>query len=105
MTSARFMIVKVTLHERENGGMRVSSTTLPGLLLSGADKSAVFAMIAPTIQALLKRQGISPVTVECAVPADEVLNRTPPCDLDMHVRALNLREHEENFVVELPIAA
>lgn len=101
MSSARFIVVKVTLHEREGGGLRVSSSSLPGLILSGADRQAVFDKIGPTIQVLLRRQGVQPVTVECATSVEEVLRKTPPCDLDMHVRSFATQDHEEEFVVEL----
>ncbi|WP_421730769.1 hypothetical protein [Brevundimonas sp.] len=105
MTSPRFMVVTVTFHEREDGGMRVSSADLPGLLLSGSDKEHVFKMIAPSIGALLKRKGIAPVHVECAISLDEALKRSTPCDVDMHVRSQHERVYTEEFVIELPLAA
>ena len=36
MAAPRFMVVKVTLNARDDGGLRVSSPTLPGLILSGS---------------------------------------------------------------------
>ena len=37
---------------REDGGLRISSPDIPGLILSGADVRAVFRDVAPAIDAL-----------------------------------------------------
>ncbi len=103
MAAPRFMVVKVTLNARDDGGLRVGSSTLPGLILSGSDREHVFACIAPAIVVLLKRQGVSPVHVECAASPSSVLRSSLPCDVDMHVRSLDAGSYE--FVVELPQAA
>ena len=103
MTSPRFMIVKVTLSERPDGGLRVTSDTLPNLLLSGADRDFVFHNIAPTIKVLLGYQGIKDALVECAVSAKEVFEKGPPCDVDVHVRTSEYSVEKE-FVVVLNAA-
>ena len=105
MAAPRFMVVKVTLDERDDGGLRVSSSTLPGLILSGSDPKHVFSCIAPAITALLKRKGIAPVHVECAVSPSSVLDGGFPCDVDMHVRSIHSKTTEQQFVVELPQTA
>lgn len=43
--------VTITLHPREDGGLRVSSPSLPGLYLSG-ETSGVLASILPAVRAL-----------------------------------------------------
>lgn len=55
--------VTITLHLREDGGLRVSSEDLPGLILSGADPKKVSAAIYTAVRALMDwdvENGISP---------------------------------------------
>ena len=61
-------IVTVTMEDRGDGGLRVYSDDLPGLILSGADRTAVASKIAPAIQALFEHKGFSSVTVRAAQP-------------------------------------
>ncbi len=88
-------VVTVTLLDREDGGLRVFSNDLPGLILSGADRDKVCGLIAPAIQALFNAQGVD-VTVHSAMPLSEVLKAASPRDVDMHV---------QQFVVEVKAAA
>jgi hypothetical protein len=42
----------IKIEEREDGGIRVSSTDWPGLLLSGNDTDQVMACVLPAIRAI-----------------------------------------------------
>ena len=104
--------VCVTLEDREDGGLRVSSTDLPGLILSGTDKQAVFNKIAPAITAIFKAaQGLD-VKVSATKPIQEILDGQNPQTVDINVhkaeesisRASSHVRHKV-FVVELPQAA
>lgn len=86
----------VTLHDREDGGLRVSSADLPGLILSAEDRHAVLNSIAPAIVALLEHRGFEGVTVKPAKSLSDMLNGKNPQDVDMHV---------QHFVVEYRRAA
>lgn len=46
--------IRVQFSEREDGGLRIMSDDLPGLILSGADQSAVWRDLGPAIEVLLK---------------------------------------------------
>ena len=94
---ARPTVVTVTLTDREGGGLRVHSDDLPGLILSGPDRSQVAAAIIPAIEAIFKHKGMA-VTVRPTKPIAEVLQSKSPRDMDVHV------QHEQ-FVIELPEAA
>lgn len=45
--------VTITLHQRDDGGLRVTSDDLPGLLVSGSDPAAVMAAVYPAIIKIL----------------------------------------------------
>jgi hypothetical protein len=90
--SRQLTIVSVTLEDRTDGGIRVSSRDLPNLLLSGIKKDAICAAIAPAIQAILERKGLKIVSVKPGKPFGEVLKDPSPRELDMHI---------QQFVVEL----
>lgn len=47
--------ITLRLLPREDGGLRIVSDDVPGLILSGADQSAVWRDLGPAIEALLKR--------------------------------------------------
>ena len=94
----RVAVVTVTLEDRSDGGLRVFSEVLPGLILSGPDKRAVAESIAPAIQALFEHQGYQILGVHPHQPIPEVMKAPSPRTIDMHV-------HEEQFVVELKDAA
>jgi predicted RNase H-like HicB family nuclease len=70
--------VTVTLIDREDGGLRVRSVDLPGLILSGKDKAAVCASIAPAIEALLKHKGLNPRSIKPSKALDAVLGLPQP---------------------------
>lgn len=46
----------LTLEAREDGGLRISSEQMPGLILSGHDPDAVMAKVLPAITALQQHQ-------------------------------------------------
>lgn len=86
----------VTLHDREDGGVRVSSVDLPGLILSGEDRKTVIESISGAITALLEHGGLSVSRVTAAKSIGEILRDGVPQDVDMHV---------QHFVVEYRKAA
>lgn len=47
------MKVTITLEDREDGGLRVYSDDLPGLILSHSDRTKVGSDIVPAIDALI----------------------------------------------------
>lgn len=90
--SRQLTIVSVTLEDRTDGGIRVSSKDLPNLLLSGMNKHAICAAIPPAIQAILEHKGFEIVSVQPGRPFSEVLKDPSPREIDMHI---------QQFVVEL----
>ena len=90
------MVIPVTLEDRPDGGLRVTSNLLPGLILSGGNKPAICDAIAPAIRYLLEAQGLRIVAVYPGVELAEVLKSPSPRDVNMHV---------QQFVVELELAA
>lgn len=52
------MIIKVNIENRSDGGMRIWSDDLPGLMLSGRNRTAIIANIEPAARAILMRKGI-----------------------------------------------
>lgn len=52
------MTITVFLESRPDGGIRVWSDDLPGLILSGRDRTKVIADIEPAAIALLKYKGV-----------------------------------------------
>ena len=92
-------VVKVKLVDREDGGLRVSSPTLPGLILSGRNKDEVCACIGPAIQLLFEKAGQRVNAVREDTPISSVLKTPSPRNIDMHV------DHELLFVVEYQDAA
>lgn len=52
------MIVNVTIEDRADGGVRVYSDDLPGLILSGRERIKVIADIEPAARALLEYKGV-----------------------------------------------
>lgn len=89
-----YSVVTVTLEDRADGGLRVRSEDLPGLILSGPDKHRVCDSIAPAIKALLEHKGIRVANVAPSQPIQDVIRQPSPRDLDMHVK-------HEAFVVIL----
>lgn len=91
-------VVTATLRDREDGGLEVFSDDLPGLILSGSDRSKVAAAIVPAIGAIFRQNGFAKALVRPARPVSEVLKSQSPRDVNVQV------QHEQ-FVVELPEAA
>jgi hypothetical protein len=52
--------ITVQLIPREDGGLRVSSVDVPGLILSGPDPARVMAQILPAARAILTLKGPCP---------------------------------------------
>jgi hypothetical protein len=100
--SEKYTVITVTLEDAPEGGLRVYSDDLPGLILSGDDREEVAACIVPAIRALLEYKGLSDVEIYPATDIAQVLDRESPRDLDMHVRNA---VHQERFVVEVRRAA
>ena len=96
MSDNQVTVVSVKLEDRADGGMRVSSEALPGLILSGSNKTAVCDAIAPAIQAIFERKGYKIATVRPDRPIREVMREPSPRQVDMHVL---------QFVVEYLAAA
>lgn len=58
--------LRITIEDREDGGVRIYSDDMPGLILDGADRESVGACIIPAIDALRKMHAAFP-----AAPADQ----------------------------------
>lgn len=91
-------VVNVTLEDREDGGLRVHSDDLAGLILSGANRDTVAAQIAPSIKALLEHKGFHGVAVKHAQLIADVLQSSGSRNIGVPV------QHEQ-FVVELELDA
>jgi hypothetical protein len=96
MGESRVFVIRVRLEDRPDGGLRVYSENLIGLVLSGPSRAVVCAQIATAIKALFCQAGFEGVTVNPARPLSEVMKEGSPRDVDMHV---------QEFVVELADAA
>ncbi len=76
----------LTLTDREDGGLRISSADVPGMHLSGADPQRVWSMVAPAIMDLMQRNRGIRVT-EVFLPAEEVSTSGPsPREVAAHAR-------------------
>lgn len=49
--------ISVTIENRDDGGVSVSSEDVPGLILSGRNRTAIIAAIEPAVRAILEHQG------------------------------------------------
>lgn len=99
MTAHRsnLIVVGVTIEERSDGGIRVSSRDIRGLHLSGSDRDHVWCMIVPAITSLLERNhGFKVASVRPSKTPEEAFQNLPHV-VDVHV--------ERQFVVELAEAA
>lgn len=89
------LTIAVTLEEREDGGLRVSSRSLQGLHLAGADRERVWGMIPSAITTLLElNHGVRVQSVRPTKTLAEACAKLPG-DVEVHV------EPERVFVVEL----
>jgi hypothetical protein len=52
-------VINVSIEDRDDGGVRVWSEDLPGLILSGANRTRVLADIEPAVRALMHHAGKS----------------------------------------------
>lgn len=92
-------VVTVQLEDRDDGGLRVSSANLPGLLLSGRNKEEICAHIEPAIRAIFEHYGLQVTDVRESEPISAVIKKPSPREVDLHV------QHEQLFVVEYKTAA
>jgi hypothetical protein len=95
--SKQVTVVTVTLEDRPDGGLRVSSDTLPGLMLAGSNKHAICEAIAPAIRAIFETKGYKIVNVLPNTPIKDVMREPSPRTLDVTV--------VQQFVVEYQDAA
>lgn len=70
--------VSVCIEPREDGGIRVWSEDLPELVLSHADRAAVFADIIPALTAILGERFGSPVEIEALEALPTEADANPP---------------------------
>ncbi len=103
MTKHTYAVVTVTMEDRTDGGLRVFSADLPGLVLSGPDKMIVAKQTVTAIKALFELKGHSHVHVSPAKSPTEALKLPSPRDVAMHVIAAAAQL--EQFVVEYKEAA
>lgn len=96
--SRQLTVVPVTIEDRGDGGLRVFSEALPGLVLSGSNKTAVCEAIGPAIRLLFEHKGHKITGVYPNRPMPDVLQHPSPRTVDMHVQ-------QEQFVVEIADAA
>ena len=84
--------VTVTVTGRPDGGIRVTSDDVPGLLLSGSDRQRIWSVVGPGVESLLRaNRGLDVVRVTGPM--------TPPAaDGDVAMRV-------EHLVVEYRAAA
>jgi hypothetical protein len=61
------MIVMAFVERRSDGGVKVWSEDLPGLILSGKDRTKVLAAIDPAVKALLGHKGKMPACLRIDV--------------------------------------
>ena len=86
MHENEFATITVSLLDREDGGVRVQSDDLPGLILSGSDKEQVVKSIIPAISALLENLGFRDFHVYPSRALSEIMETENPQNLDMHVQ-------------------
>ena len=85
--------VSVQVRGREDGGISVTSTDVPGILLSGADGAKIWALVGPVLKHLLE--------VNHGYRVDRVMYpNTYPAGVGPHDVAV----HMEHFVVLLAAA-
>jgi len=63
------VVVTLTFSTRPDGGVRIHSDTLPGLVLSGADVTEVLRDLGPAIRGLLQSEERWPATPGVHIPA------------------------------------
>jgi hypothetical protein len=98
--TASSVYLTVTLLDRSDGGLRVYSEDLPGLILSGHNKREVCDRIAPAIRALFEHKGDTVINVFSSQPLIDAVREPSPRDVGMHVQTA-VRAQHETFVVVL----
>ena len=104
MSQNNITVVNVDIADREDGGIRVSSKDLRGLLLSGDDKQKVISSIAPAIEAIFRHRGHGNVKVDMARPVSEIMDGGTPQDVDVCVNHEQIH-HFGQYVVAMDLAA
>jgi len=102
MVTLELTIVTVTLEDRDDGGLRIFSDDLPGLIMSVKNRDGIEAKIVKAIEILFDYKGYKGVRVRSTIPIQSVMQQEGPHDVDMHVQH---ERRQEQFVVELPAAA
>ena len=84
-TTTELLRLTLSLQDREDGGLRISSVDVPGLHLSGADRARVWGLVPASLTGLLAaNRGLR--VVQVYLPAQEVA-LSGPSPRDVHVRA------------------
>lgn len=91
-----FTTITVALEDREDGGLRVFSDDLPGLILSGPHRQKVIETIVPAMTAILEHLGFVDFQIHHTKPMTEIMDGENPQTVDMRV---------QQFVVEYLKAA
>jgi hypothetical protein len=99
MSPHKYLILNVTLANREDGGLNVSSDDLPGLILSGSDRDKIAEAIAPAIKALFEYRGFRDVTVHHGMSVANLFGPHEPRSATVRVEHNGVET--EQFVVEL----
>ena len=86
MHENEFATITVSLLDREDGGVRVQSDDLPGLILSGPNKEEVIHSIIPAMSALLDHLGFRDFHIYPSRTVSDIMESENPQNLDMHVQ-------------------
>lgn len=93
---AGYLTISVTFERREDGGLRVYSDDVPGLILSGPDPVAVFEDVVPALERLFERnKGLRvefapTVNVETFLEENGILPPPEQSGVRVYVAALTL---------------
>jgi hypothetical protein len=99
MPQTRYRLT-VFLEKREDGGLRVFSDDLPGLILSGREPERIASAIVPVIQRLFEARGYANVSVHPLRPVSELLHGSRQ-EQEFGVNVLHDLIRDEQFVVEV----
>lgn len=70
--TSKTLIVTVQIEDRPDGGIRVTSEDVRGLLMSGGDRQHVWNLVGPTVAGLLRaNEGLDVERVLYAAPSPE----------------------------------
>ena len=78
--------ITVQVGDRPDGGMRVTSADVPGLLLGGSDRQRVWAVVGPSVEYLLRvNRGLDVLRVVGPMTAPALAG-----DVAMHIEHLTV---------------